>query len=162
MGDKPFFCRVAVLPVRQDVGDLWPHDKIAREDSRMNVFHKLAMLGCIVVSLAAQSVSANDPRAEGIWKRSSERIDNGSIARLPVGSVMTVTRAGDHVIVGITDERGKVTTSAMPDGGPVKLEGRFSPAAKTLTQTINGTDSHTVRPYSVTRACQKQGVGANR
>jgi hypothetical protein len=76
----------------------------------MNVFHKLAMLGCTVVSLAAQSVSANDPRGEGIWKLSSERIDNGSIARLPVGSVMTVTLAGDHVIVHITDESGKVIT----------------------------------------------------
>lgn len=128
----------------------------------MKLFHKLAMSGCIAVSLAAQSVTANDPRAGGIWKLSSERIDNGSIARLPVGSVMTVTRAGDHVIVRITDETGKVVTSAIPDGGPVKLESRFSPGAQTLTQTISGTDSHTGRPYSATRVWQKQAAGPDR
>lgn len=128
----------------------------------MNAFHKLAMLGCAVVSLAAQPVSPIDPRIEGVWKLSTERIDNGSIARLPVGSVMTVTRAGEHVIVGITDEGGRVVTSAISGGGPVKLESRFSPDAKTLTQTINGTDAYTGRPYRVTRVWQKQGAGPNR
>jgi hypothetical protein len=127
----------------------------------MNVFLKLAMLGCTVVSLPAQPVSPIDPRIEGVWKLSSERIDSGSIASLPVGSVMTVTRAADHVIVRITDG-GKAVTSAIPGGGPVKLESRFSPDAKTLTQTVNGTDSHTGRPYSVTRVWQKQSVGSNR
>lgn len=118
------------------------------------------MLGCIAVSLAAQS--ANNPRAEGKWKLSSESMDSGPIARLPVHSVMTVTRAGDHVIVRITDERGKVVTSAIPDGGPAQLEGRFSPDAETLTQTITGRDSHSGRSYSATRVWQKQGAGPNR
>ena len=128
----------------------------------MNVFHKLAMLGCTVISLAAQSVSSNDPRTEGVWKLSSERIDNGSIPPLPVGSVMTVSRAGDHVIVRITDEGGKVVTSAISGPGPVKLESHFSPDAKTLTQTVGGTNSRTGRPYSVTRVWHKQGAGPNR
>ena len=127
----------------------------------MNVFHKLTILGCTVVSLAAQPVSPIDLRLEGVWKLSSERIDNGSIPSLPVGSVMTATRVSDHFIVRITDG-GKVVTSAISGGGPVKLESRFSPDAKTLTQTVNGTNSHTGRPYSVTRVWQKQGAGANR
>jgi hypothetical protein len=75
---------------------------------------------------------------------------------------MTITRDADHVIVRITDETGKVVTSAIPDGGPVKLGSRFSPDAKTLTQTVDGTNSHTGRPYSVTRVWQKQGAGLNR
>jgi hypothetical protein len=115
------------------------------------------MLGCTVASLAAQPVSTIDPRIEGVWKLSYERIDSGSIPSLPVGSVMTSNRVNDHVIVGITDG-GKVVTSAISGGGPVKLEYRFSPDAKTLTQTVNGTDSHR-RPYSVTRVWQKQGAG---
>jgi hypothetical protein len=123
------------------------------------------MLGCIVVSLAAQSQSAidpNDPRLEGVWKLSSERIDNGSIARLPVGSVMTITRGSAHIIVGITDERGKTVTSAISGRGPVKLEIRFSPDAKVLTQTTNGTNSDTGRPYSVTRVWERQAAAPNR
>lgn len=128
----------------------------------MKMLHKLAILGYTVVSLAAQSVSPIDPRIEGAWKLSSERIDSGSLASLPVGSVMTATRAGEHIIVGITDEGGKVVTSAVSGGGPVKLENRFSPDAKTLTQTVNGKDSHTGRPYSVTRVWQKQGAGSSR
>jgi hypothetical protein len=128
----------------------------------MNVFHKLAVLGCAVVSLAAQSLSANDPRIEGVWKLSSEKIDNGSIAPLPVGSVMTIARTGDHVIIGITDEGGKTLTSAISGDGPVKLESRFSADAKTLTQTTSGTNSHTRRPYSVTRVWQKQAAAPNR
>ena len=127
----------------------------------MNVFHKLAMLSCTAVSLAAQPVSPIDPRIEGVWKLSYERIDNGSIARLPVGCVMTATRAGEHVIVGIT-EGGKVVPSAISGGGPVNLEYHFSPDAKTQTQTVNGKDSHTGRPYSVTRVWQKQGAGPSR
>jgi hypothetical protein len=127
----------------------------------MNVFYKLAMLGCTVLSLAAQPVSPIDPRIEGVWKLSSERIDNGSIPSLPVGSVMTAKRVSDHVIVGIA-EGGKVITSAISGGGPVKLAYRFSPDAKTLTQTVNGTNSQTGRPYSVTRVWQKQGAVPNR
>jgi hypothetical protein len=127
----------------------------------MNVFLTLAMLGCAVVSLAAQPVSPIDPRGEGIWKLRSERIDSGSVASLPADSLMTVTRAADHVIVRITDG-GKVVTSAISGGGPVKLESRFSPDAQTLTQIVNGTDSHTGRPYSVTRVWQRQGAGPNR
>jgi len=127
----------------------------------MNVFHKLAMLSCAVVSLAAQSISPIDPRIEGVWKLSSEKIERGSVASLPVGSVMTVTRAGDHVIIGIT-EGGKVVPSAMSGGGPVELEYDFSPDAKTMTQTVNGTDSHTGKPYSVNRVWQRQGTSRNR
>jgi hypothetical protein len=127
----------------------------------MNVFQKLALLSCTAASLAAQPISPIDPRTEGVWKLSSERIENGSIARLPVGCLMTATRAGEHVIVRITDG-GKVITSAISGGGPVKLESRFSPDAKTLTQTVNGTDPHTGRPYSVSRVWQKQDAGPNR
>jgi hypothetical protein len=123
----------------------------------MNVFHKLAILSCVVVSLAAQPVSPIDPRLEGVWKLSSERIESGSIAPLPVGSVMTAKRVSDHVIVGIREEGGKVVTSAISGGGPVKLAYRFSADAKTLTQTVSGADSNTGRPYSVTRVWQKQG-----
>lgn len=127
----------------------------------MNVFRKLAMLGCTVIALAAQSVSPIDPRLEGVWKLNSEKIDTGSIPSLPVGSVMTATRVSDHFIVRIT-EGGRVITSAISGGGPVKLEYRFLPDAKTLTQTVNGTNSHTGRPYSVTRVWQRQGGGPNR
>ena len=127
----------------------------------MNLFHKLTILGCTVVSLAAQPVSPIDPRLEGVWKLSYERIDSGSIDRLSVGSVMTAKRVSDHFIVGIT-EGGKVITSAISGGGPVKLEYRFSPDAETLTQTVHGANSHTARPYSVTRVWQRLGAGANR
>jgi hypothetical protein len=127
----------------------------------MNVFHKLAILGCIVASLAAQSISPIDRRLEGVWKLSSERIDKGSILSLPVGSVMTAQRVSDHFIVGIT-EGGKVITSAISGGGPVKLDYRFSPDARTLTQTVNGTDSHTGKPYIVTRVWQRQDAAPNR
>jgi hypothetical protein len=127
----------------------------------MNVFHKLAMLSCIALALAAQSVSPIDARVEGVWKLSSERIDQGSLASLPVGSVMTVARDGDHVIVRFTDE-GKVVTSAISGGGPVKLKSSFSPDGKTLTQTVTGTNADTGKPYSITRVWQRQGVGSNR
>ena len=87
----------------------------------MNVFRKLAMLSCAVISLAAQPVYPIDPRIEGVWKLSTERIDKGSIASLPVGSVMTAMRAGEHVIIGITEEGGRLVTSAISGGGPVKV-----------------------------------------
>lgn len=127
----------------------------------MNAFHRLAILGCIVVSLAAQSISPIDRRLEGVWKLSSERIDKGSIPSLPVGSLMTAQRVSDHFIVGIT-EGGKVITSAISGGGPVKLEYGFSPDAKTLTQTVHGTDSHTGKSYVVTRVWQRQSAASTR
>jgi hypothetical protein len=128
----------------------------------MNLFYKLAMLGCTVVALAAQAVSANDPRIEGVWKLNSERIDNGSVAHLPLGSVMTISRADDHIIVHITDAGGRTVTSAISGGGPVKLQSSFSLDARTLTQTTSGTNSQTGRAYSVTRVWQKQGATPNR
>lgn len=128
----------------------------------MKLFYKLAILACAVVSLAAQPISPIDSRIEGVWKLSSERIESGSIDRLPVGSVMTATQAGDHLIVNIREEGGKVVTSAISGGGPVRLNYHFSADAKTLTQTINGNAAHTGRPYSVTRVWQRQVPGPKR
>jgi hypothetical protein len=128
----------------------------------MNSLPKLALVGmCVISSLAAQSFSAHDPRVEGTWRLSSERSDDGSLARLPAGSVMTITQDGGHIIVRIADERGKTVTSAFADGGPVRIQDLFSPDAKTLTQTTSGTDSHTGRPYRITRVWQKQGTPLN-
>lgn len=125
--------------------------------SRMKVLLKLVLAGLSAFGLlAAQPLSAQDSRMEGVWKLSSERPDGGPVAPLPSGSVMTIARIGDRVRIRITDEGGKVVTTAFPDGGPVKIQSLFSPDAKTLTQTTSGTDSHNGRPYRVTRVWQKQ------
>jgi len=125
----------------------------------MKFLLKLVLAGVSVLSsLAAQPLSAQDSRIEGVWKLSSERPDGGPVAALPAGSVMTVTRIGDHVRIRITDEGGKVVTTAIPDGGPAKIQSLFSPDAKTLTQTTSGTDSHNGKSYRMTRVWQKQLV----
>ena len=125
----------------------------------MKFLLKLVLAGVSAFSsLAAQPVSAQDSRIEGVWTLSSERPDDGPVAALPAGSVMTVTRIGDHVRIRITDEGGKVITTAIPDGGPAKIQSLFSPDAKTLTQTISGRDSHNGKFYRMTRAWQKQLV----
>ena len=129
----------------------------------MKFLLKLVLAGVSVLSsLAAQPLSAQDSRIEGVWKLSSEMHDSGPVAPLPAGSVMAIVRIGDRVRVRITDEGGKVVTSAIPDGGPVKIQNLFSPDAKTLTQTTIGTDSHTGRPFRITRVWQKQFQSLNR
>ena len=129
----------------------------------MKVLLKLVLAGVgAFSSLAAQPLSAQDSRIEGVWKLNSERPDNGTVARLPEGSMMTIVRIGDSVRVRITDDGGKVVTSAIPDGGPAKIQNLFSPDAKTLTQTTSGTDSHTGRPYRITRVWQRQFQSLNR
>src|SRR5262249_20322294 len=90
------------------------------------------------------------------WKLSSERPDGGPVAPLPAGSVMTITRIGDRVRIRITDEGGKVVTTAIPAGGPAKIQRLFSPDAKTLTPTTRGTDSHNGTDYRMTRVGQTQ------
>ena len=125
----------------------------------MKFLLKLVLAGVSVLSsLAAQPLSAQDSRIEGVWKLNSEKPDNGTVARLPEGSMMTIVRIGDSVRVRITDDGGKVVTSAIPDGGPVKIQSLFSPDAKTLTQTTSGTDSHNGKSYRMTRVWQKQLV----